>query len=417
MASARASTLPDTTGRRNATGQAPGGSELRFILVLVVATAIGPMAMQIFLPALPIIQSGFGVSAAAAQLAFSLSAFAMAVATLFYGPVSDRFGRRPTMIGGLLVFLFGSYLCVVAGSITTLVLGRVVQAAGGCVGMVLSRAVIRDVYDRDRSATMIAYVTMAMVVAPTVSPAIGGILTEAVSWRAVFLFGGLLGLLALIAVCLDMRETAPAIGRAANLGDMLRGFSVLLRSRLFLGYAGHAAFSIAVFFGFLAAAPYVMITVFGRPPSEYGLYFIATSAAFMGGNFVAARLTRRVGLDRMVVAGSVGSLLASAAALLLALAGFWNPLALFIPMSLGAFAQGMAIPNTQAAVVSVAPHLAGSASGLAGFAQMTIAAIAAQIIGSIQDGTPYPMTIGMTLCATLALLSALGALVARRREV
>jgi MFS transporter, DHA1 family, multidrug resistance protein len=382
-------------------------SEFRFVAVLVIATALGPMAMQIFLPALPLIQDEFGVSAAAAQLVFSLSALAMAVATLLFGPLSDRFGRRPAMIAGLGVFLAGSALCAIAGTIWALIVGRIIQAAGGCVGMVLSRAIVRDVYDRDRSATMIAYITMAMVVAPMASPSLGGLLTDLVDWRLVFVFGGLLGLLVLAAVLSDLRETAPAVGKVTRPSEMLRSFRVLLRSPAFVGYAGHAAFSISVFFGFLAAAPYLMIKVYERPPSEYGLWFVLTSGAFMAGNFTAARLTRRFGMGRMIMLGSIGSLAGAVVALGLALAGAWNAIALFVPMSFGAFAQGLAMPNTQAAVVSVRPEIAGAASGLGGFLQMAIAAIAAQTIGSIQNGTPYPLTIGMTICAVAALGSAM----------
>ena len=388
-------------------------SEARLLLVLAVATALGPVAMQIFLPALPAIQLHHGVSAAAAQLVFSASAFAMAVATLAYGPLSDRYGRRPAMLAGLVIFLVGSAVCVLATTITGLIVGRVVQAAGGCVGMVLGRAIVRDLYDREHAATMLAWITMAMVTAPMVSPAIGGLLTDHLGWPSVFVAGGLLGLVVLLAVWRELPETAPTVGVATRSSEMLRSFGALLRSRAFIGYAGQSAFSISVFFGFLAGAPYLMIRVYERPAFEYGLYFVLVSGAFMLGNFGAARLTRRIGLERMILLGSTGSLAGAAATLLLALAGVWTPLAMFLPMSFGAFSQGLAMPNTQAAVVSVRPDLAGAASGLAGFVQMGIAAVAAQTIGSFQTGTPYPMSVGLTLFAALALLSALFATRAR----
>jgi DHA1 family bicyclomycin/chloramphenicol resistance-like MFS transporter len=391
----------------------PITSEARLLIVLAVATALGPVAMQIFLPALPAIQLHHGVSAAAAQLVFSVSAFAMAVATLLYGPFSDRYGRRPAMLAGLVIFLVGSAMCVLASTITGLIFGRVIQAAGGCVGMVLGRAIVRDLYDRERAATMLAWITMAMVTAPMVSPAIGGALTDYFGWPSVFVAGGLLGLLVILAVWRELPETAPRLGVVTSVREMLRSFGTLLRSRAFIGYAGQAAFSISVFFGFLAGAPYLMIRVYERPAIEYGLYFVLVSGAFMVGNFGAARFTRRVGLERMILLGSSGSLAGALTTLLLALAGVWTPLALFLPMSFGALAQGIAMPNTQAAVVSVRPDLAGAASGLAGFVQMGVAAVAAQTIGSFQTGTPYPMTVGLTLCAALALLSAVFAARAR----
>lgn len=383
------------------------GPRLRFIVVLVLATALGPFAMQVFLPALPAIQISFGVSPATAQLAFSLSAFSIAMATLFYGPLSDRFGRRPALIGGLFIYLAGSLLCAVAPSIGWLILGRIIQAAGGCAGLVLSRAIIRDLYAREQAAMVLAYITMAMVVAPMLAPVVGGVLTDLLDWRLVFVAGALLGAAVLVAVYAELVETATLDGsRGGSLGfgaDLLR----LARSPLFMGYALQGAFSMAVFFAFLAAAPFLVVTVLGRPASEYGLMFIIVSAAFMAGNFTAARLSARIGSDRMVLLGSAGSVVGSLLLFLLVLPGLWSLWAMFLPVALSAFSQGLSMPNAQAAMVSVDPHVAGAASGLGGFLQMGMAALVAQIVGSIQNGTPYPMSIGMLLCAAASLAAAL----------
>ncbi len=399
-------------GSMVATGDGSKVSEWRLILVLVVATAIGPFSMQVFLPALPAIQSSFNVMAATAQLAFSLSALAMAVATLFYGPVSDRVGRKKALVAGLVVFLAGSLVCAFATSITWLVVGRIVQAAGGVAGMVLSRAIVRDVYDRERSAAAIAYITMAMVVAPMLAPAIGGVLTDFMGWSTVFLLGGGLGVLVLAAVHRGLPETLVPTDRPTTAAAMLADFRSLLAERRFLGYALQGGFSMAVFFSFLAAAPYVMITVLERPPSEYGLMFIIVSAAFMAGNFTAARLTRRLGIERMILAGSAGTVVGCGLILLCVPLTWTTPWALFLPMMVVAFTQGTSMPNSLAAVVSIKPEIAGAASGLAGFVQMGVAAIAAQIIGSIQTGSAYPMALGMSVCGVLMLAAAV---VATRR--
>jgi MFS transporter, DHA1 family, multidrug resistance protein len=385
----------------------PPAPSLRLVAVLVLATAIGPFALQVFLPALPAIQAGFQVSAATAQLVFSLSAFSIAVSTLFYGPVSDRVGRRPALIGGLIVYIAGSALCAVAPSVTVLILGRVVQAAGGCAGIVLTRAIVRDLYGLDRSATLLAYITMAMVAAPMVAPALGGLLTDAAGWRSVFAVGAALGVGILAAVHRGLPETARPAPGTAGAGNPFRGFGRLLRSPVFMGFALQGAFSISVFFAFLAAAPFVMVTVMRRPASEYGLMFVLVSAAFMAGNFLAGRYSARVGTDRMIVLGSLGSLAGALVTLGLMAAGHWTPWALFLPTSFGALAQGVALPNTQASFVGADPRVAGTASGLGGFLQMGLAAVVAQVVGSIQDGTPLPMAIGMSLCAAAALTSAL----------
>jgi DHA1 family bicyclomycin/chloramphenicol resistance-like MFS transporter len=394
-------------GTSVATADGTRVSEWRLILVLVLATAIGPFSMQVFLPALPAIQASYDVTAATAQLSFSLSAFAMAVATLFYGPVSDRIGRRRSLIAGIVVFIFGSLICAFAASIGWLIVGRIVQAAGGVAGMVLGRAIVRDVYDRERSASAIAYITMAMVVAPMLAPAIGGVLTDLIQWQAVFLLGGGLGVLVLATVHAGLPETLARSDRPTTLRSMLGDFRRLLREPAFVGYALHGGFSMAVFFSFLAAAPYVMITILERPPSEYGLMFILVSASFMAGNFLTARISRRIGIERMIVMGSIGTVVGTATILALVPVITLSPWALFLPMMLVAFSQGTAIPNALAAVVSIKPEIAGAASGLAGFLQMGIAAVAAQTIGSIQTGTPWPMAIGMSSCAALMLAFAL----------
>lgn len=389
------------------------GPSWRFVTVLVLATAVGPFAMQVFIPALPAIQDAFGVAPATAQLALSLSALSIAVATLFYGPLSDRFGRRPALTAGLVVYLAGSAASALATGVGTLILGRIVQAAGGCAGLVLTRAIVRDLYRLDEAAKVLAYVTMAMVVAPTVAPALGGLLTDALGWRSVFWAGALAGLAILVAVRAELAETAPpdrARARSGGGGGTIAGgFGPLLRSRRFLGYALQSAFSIGVFYAYLAAAPYVMQRVMGRPASEFGLLSILVSTAFMAGNLAAARLTRRVGAERMILVGSAGSLAATLLLAGLVAAGWWTPWAIFLPTSLAAFCQGWSLPNAQAAFVNVDPHQAGAASGLGGFLQMAVAAAAAQAVGSVQDGTPYPMAAGMAASAAAALLAALAA--------
>ena len=328
---------------------------------------------------------------------------AIAVSTLVYGPISDRFGRRPIVIFGLVVYLMGSAMCAAAPDIWVLVSGRALQGAGGASGMVLARAIVRDVYSRERSAAVIAYLTTAMAVAPMAAPAIGGVLTEFVSWRANFAFVGLIGLASGVRVLVGLTETHPERETEFGFGEMLRGFGRLLARPIFCGYAFNAAFSLSVFFAFISGAPYVMVDILHRPASEYGFYFILTAIGFMSGSFVAARISERVGIDRMILAGSTLSLVTVAGTAGLLAAGLWHPLTLFGPASVAAFATGLSMPNAQAGAISINPKAAGTASGLLGFIQMAVGAGVAQTVGTIHDGTPYPMIAVMLVCAGLGL--------------
>ena len=380
-----------------------------FLVVLVGATALGPLAIQIFLPSLPAIQADLQVPGSLAQLVFSLSAAAIAVSMLVYGPVSDRFGRRPTLVAGLLLYLVGSLVSALAPSIAVLILGRTIQAVGGAAPLTLTRTIIRDLYGRERSASMIAYVTMAMVIAPMLAPAIGGYLNDWIGWRANFAFCGIVGILVTALVITGLPETHHQRAGIPGLGSMVATFVQLLRRPAFRGFALQSAFCLASFFSFAAAAPYVVIVVMERSSSAYGLYFIVISLAFMLGNFVAGRISERVGVERMVVIGSSLAVLATLACLFAITLFGWVPWALFGPCILLAVGNGFSVPNAMAGAISVDPRVAGAASGLAGFLQMLIAAVFAQLSGMWQNGTPFPMVGFMIAASAFALLSFLAA--------
>ena len=228
-------------------------------------------------------------------------------------------------------------------------------------------------------------------------------LIDLVSWRAIFVLVTLLGAVLTWQTGRRLMETR-MVAAAAGWGGVWLGAGTLLRNPAFAAYALQSTFAIAVFFSFISGAPYFMIDVLGRSATEYGLYFMLVSAGFMAGNLLAARITARVGLDRMILIGSVLGLAATLLDLALLLSWGWRPLALFGPMLAAAFANGLTIPNAQAGAISVEPRLAGTASGLAGFLQMFAAAVVSQAVGALQNGTPYPMVGFMLGCALLSLL-------------
>lgn len=379
-------------------------SKMMLAMLVAVAT-LAPLSSQIFLPALPAIQTGFNVSVGTAQLTLSLPLVTMALSTLAYGPLSDKYGRRPVLIVGIGMFIVGTLMCWVAWDIAALIVGRIVQAGGSAAGMVLARSIVRDFYGRDRAANMLGYLTTVMVVAPMVAPVLGGVLTDSIGWRSNFAVLTAAGLLAMTLIVWRLPETNPNLGQTTSFSTILSGMSDLMRSRLFLGYALQTSFSMAAFFAFTAAAPYLMINVMQRPATEYGIYFLFISAAFAVGGYTTGRFAQRIGSEKLADIGAVATLIIAVIGLLwVAVAGL-SPLALFLPPILISVCQGLTIPNGQANAIGVSPHLAGAASGLIGFMQMALSALATQLIGMLEDGTAYPMLFTLLFCAICSLAS------------
>jgi DHA1 family bicyclomycin/chloramphenicol resistance-like MFS transporter len=375
------------------------------IAILAAVTATGPFAMQIFLPALPAIQSSFAVSPATAQLTLSASMVAIAVGTLIYGPLSDRYGRRPILLSGLIVFVLGGLGCALAPDIHTLIVARVVQAVGGAAGMVIARAVARDHYGPRGAANVIARLTMVMVVAPMVAPAIGGVIVDVANWRAIFGLVCIAGIVVIAAVLILFHESHRAEDRMEAAAGMLRGFAQLLASPRFVVLALYPAFSSTIFFSFISGAPYVMVGLLHRPATEYGLYFMLVAGGFMLGNFASVRLMTRYTTLSLMTTGMLIALAGVSIAILFVVAGLLSPLTLFLPVMLAQFGQGIGLPNAQAEVINVFPLRAGTASALTSFSQMMFAAIGSQILGVLQNGTPWPLLM-------LMLLGVIGALTA-----
>ncbi|MEL3892192.1 multidrug effflux MFS transporter [Ferrovibrio sp. MS7] len=382
------------------------------LAILIAMTALGPTALNIFMASMPGMVQVFNTDYGTIQLTLTLYLVGMASAQLAYGPISDRTGRRPALLWGLGIYIAGGLLCAAAWNVEVLIFGRLLQALGGCAGIVLSRAIVRDIYDRSESAAMIGYITMAMSLAPMFAPAIGGYLDSWISWRASFavcmLFGGSVFLWAYLRLPETLKagaETMPAGSIRAYIADHF----TLLRHPAFRGYALQTTFVSGVFFSFITGAPFVVITVLKLPPSTYGLWFILVSLGYMLGNFSTGRLVRRLGTDRMFAAGAIISIVGSS---LIALFGFLNivtPETVFLPMAVVAVANGITLPNGIAGAISVNPKLAGTAAGLVGAMQMGMGAVATQIVGHWQDVQPnqFPMVLtmlGMSLAAGITCL-------------
>lgn len=372
--------------------------------LLVVLAAIGPMALNLPLPALPMLSRLFEADPGFIQLTITLYLAGMAVSQLVLGPLSDRFGRRPVILVALGLTAATSLFAAVAASASMLVLARVLQSFGASAGQVIGRAIIRDVFDRDRSASMIGWVTMAMVVAPMVAPTFGGLLIETVGWRWVFVATAGVALAAMTLTFWRLPETRATVS-SPTLSQLLADARGLVRDRFFVGYLLLGALSSITFFAFLGGAPHITITLMGQSTTTYGLWFIVNASGYMLGNAVCGRYSARLGSDRLMLWGCFGMVAAAMAQFLIAWSGsMTHPALLFIPQAAIAFFNGLQLPGAIAGAVSVRPQAAGSASGIVGFSQMGLGAIAAQISGTMVGATlsPVPMT-------ALTLFGAIGA--------
>jgi DHA1 family bicyclomycin/chloramphenicol resistance-like MFS transporter len=286
-----------------------------------------------------------------------------------------------------------------------LIAGRIVQAGGASAGIVLARAMARDVYGFAQSIRIISYLSMAMVVAPTLSPAIGGVVADSFGWRAIFWIMCAVGVLALAGVSLGLTETNPARAPGGWRG-LVEGCLRLIVSRRYLGYTLVSTSSFCVFFAFLAAAPYLMAEVMQRPARDYGFWFMPVAGIFILGTFLSTRFLDRYGADRLIRFGVYATLAVVIAAAPLYLLLPLTPPLLFLPAVAFSMVQGFVIPNCQASAINVEPRYAGAGSGLIGFIAMAVSAGVAQSVAEVADGSVRPMlyfTIGAALVGVLCL--------------
>ncbi|MGB5865715.1 MAG: multidrug effflux MFS transporter [Sulfitobacter sp.] len=332
-------------------------------MTLILLAGMSACVMNMFLPSLPAMALHFDTEYAVMQLSVAIYLGFSAVLQIFVGPLSDKFGRRPVILGGLGVFLVATLGCIYAPNVETFLLFRLLQAAIA-TAMVLSRAAVRDMYTQDQAASMIGYVTMGMAVVPMISPALGGVLDEWFGWQAVFWALFIMGAMTLWLAWSDMGETARPSDK--SLTAQFAEYPELLRSQRFWGYALAAGFSSGAFFAYLGGAPFVGQVVFGMSPATLGFFFGAPAVGYFVGNYITGRFAIRFGVNQMVLWGCIANALAGTISLTIFLAGYGTALSFFGMMTLVGLGNGLCIPNATAGMLSVRPHLAGTASGLGG---------------------------------------------------
>ena len=375
-----------------------------FAPALASISLIGPLVIHLYLPVIPAVKVALGLSDAEAQLTFSVALFCMAFATLGYGAFSDRYGRRPLLLSGLSLFLFGSVVAFMAESVFTLLLGRSLQAVGAGCGVTLVRTIASDVYGPGRLVKAIAYLTMFYTMGPMISPIVGGILIDALGWRSVFGFALLAGSLILTSAYIAVPETRPP-DRAPQ-KNLFRSYIELLSQARFMSFVLQGGFNTGTFLVLATAASGFMKELLNRPSAEFGFYFLLFPFGFLVGNFISTRLSGRVVNEMMVLVGSSMSLATVCVLAAVLFYGHMSPLVLFIPGFFITFSQGISLPFGQAAAMAVNPRLVGMAAGLGVFMQHFGGAAFAQFYGFVSSGTPGPMIMTMLITSVLSVVVA-----------
>jgi len=376
------------------------------IVTLILLAGLSALVMNIFLPSLPNMATHFDTDYRIIQLSVAVYLGVNAVLQLVIGPISDKMGRRPVILWGLVGFCVATIGCIYAPDIAWFLFFRMAQAMI-VTAMVLSRAIVRDCVPQDQAASMIGYVTMGMAVVPMIGPAFGGVLDQAFGWQSNFWLLLILGLGMYWLTWADLGETASVSG--LTLKQQFKQYPELFTSPRFWGYALAAAFASGAFFAYLGGAPFVGTEVFGMSPATLGFFFGAPAIGYFCGNFISGRFSARIGVNRMVFVGSLINATGISLSMLVFALGLGSEWSFFGFMTFVGLGNGMIIPNATAGMLSVRPHLAGTASGLGGSIMLGggagLSALAGVLL--VPGSGPWPLL-------WLMFITAIGAIIAIR---
>lgn len=386
-------------------------SFFRAALVLGLLSAIGPFAIDMYLPALPSIGQTLGASMGAVQASLMAFFISLGIGQIVYGPVSDMVGRKAPLYFGLLLFAAGSIGCALAPDIHTLVVLRFIQGLGACAGMVVPRAIVRDLHTGHDAARLMSLLMLVFSVSPILAPLAGSILIESFGWRSVFWAVTVAAAAGLLLVGFTLPETRPPEQRVdSNFGSAIKAYGVLLRDRHFMGLVFIGAFGISSFFAYLANSSFVLIDHYGLTPRQYSIAFAVNAASFIGVSQFTGKLAARFGLVPIVKVAVTGYAAVMALLLVVNLAGIERLDVMIALLLLGYGFLGLVVPTT--AVLALEEHgaIAGTASALMGTLQFVTGAVVMATVGVFADGTALPMVAGIAGCALLAYAMSRGTL-------
>lgn len=382
---------------------------LRLLLILGGLSAFGPLAIDLYLPAFPAIAQFFATDSEHVQLSLSAYFIGLALGQLFYGPLADRFGRRPPLLFGIGLFTVASVACALAPTLEWLIAARFAQALGGCVGMVVNRAVVRDICTPIEAARAFSQLMLVMGVAPILAPLVGGWMLLLGGWQLIFaflaVFAGLFGFL----VFFRLPETLPTHLPPSQLSSALGRYGRLLREPLFMFHALTGGVAMAGMFAYIAGSPFVFIELYDVPVEHYGWFFGMNSAGFvLAAQFNSRLLRKRTPLQLL----KVTTLLFMGSTVLLSVVALFEPRSLWpllVPLFCCMALLALVLPNSSACALAGHGHQAGVASALMGTLQFTIAGVVSALVGALHNGTALPMTGMISLCGIAAATMALSA--------
>jgi len=384
--------------------------------LLAALSAIGPLTTDMYLPSLPSIALQLDTSTSQAQFTISSYLIGFAVGQIVYGPVSDRHGRKPVLLGALALYVVASLACALSQSIEMLIAARAVQALGGSGGIVLARAIVRDLYSGARAGRELSLIAAVMALAPVLAPVAGGALESVFGWRSVFFTLVASGVAGVGVVWLLLPETlARRAAEPVSPAAILRSYGVVARNRAYLAYAALAAASFAGLFAWISGSSFVLQDLYGLEPFAFGLAFAVGSLGFMTGSATATRLVRSIGIDGTIGIGGIATLAGGLSMIGAVALGLDSAASLVIPMAVYLAGLGMVLPQSIAGAMTPFPERAGAASSLLGFFQQSIAAAWGAVVGVLLGTSAWPLALGVALagCATFLLWAATRELRAR----
>jgi DHA1 family bicyclomycin/chloramphenicol resistance-like MFS transporter len=374
--------------------------------MLAALTAIGPLTTDMYLPSLPDIVRLLDTTTANGQLTISAYLIGFAVGQIIYGPLSDRHGRKPVLVGALALYCLASLACSLATSIDMLIAARALQALGGCGGIVLTRAIVRDLYSGAHAGRELSVISSVMALAPVLAPIAGGALQTGFGWRSIFFTLVAVGITGTAVVWALLPETlAERAAEPVSPTSMLKSYRIVARDPSYLAYLGLATTSYAGLFAWISGSSFVLQSLYGLSPFAFGIAFAFGSIGYMIGATLAARLVVRLGLDGIIGLGgcavAVGGLGMVAAVAL----GLISAASLVFPMAIYLAGLGMVLPQSIAGAMTPFPQRAGAASALLGFIQQSVAALCGALVGSLLGESAWPLVAAVAVmgCATFLL--------------